>query len=189
MRARMGHRSGRDHAFRARHDRRDQRGAGAQGRPHRPDHHRRVQGRARNRPADAASDVRSRAASRRRRCFSRLARAARRCASASDAKARSSRSLDENDVRARCRRTGRATVSRPSRSVFLFSFSIRRMSGASATIIAAAHPGLAGVAVVRGRSGVPRIRANLRHRVRCLYQTGGRRLSRQHGAETSRRPA
>ena len=48
-----------DHPVRAWHDGRDQCRARAQGRPYRPAHHRRVSGRAGDRPADAPPDVRS----------------------------------------------------------------------------------------------------------------------------------
>ena len=43
-----------------------------------------------------------------------------------------------------------------------------------------------GVAVLRGRSGVSRIRADLRHRLRRLREAGGRPLSGSHGARSRR---
>ncbi len=78
-------------------------------------------------------------------------------------------------------------ASRRSPSASCSPSSIRRMSGGRARSSARSHPRIMVSLVLRGRSGVPRIRAHLRHRLRCLYQAGGRPLSRRAWSAISRR--
>ena len=175
--------------FAARHDDRHQCGAGTQGREDRPDHQRGLSRHAGNRLADAPSICIGSCCSRTRRCSWHLARSARRCASSVSAQGEVVIPLDEASVQRAAAELVAATACRRSRSATCSRFSIRRMSSAPANMIAAAHPGIAGLVVIRRRSGVPRIRTHRRHRVRCVYEAGRRPLSGAAGATDCGRAA
>ena len=65
---------------------------------------------------------------------------------------------------------------------YLFSFLDPAHERRTREIIAERHPQHHGLAVLRGRSGLPRVRAHLRDGVRRLHQAGGRTLPREDGA-------
>ena len=149
--------------FRARHDGRHQRGARAQGRAPRAPHHRRLQGRARDRPPEPAPDLRPRAEARdagflapgaRRRGVAERDGAARRSGDAARrGVARSARST-------RCSRK----ASRRSPSASCSPSPIPRTSGGAPRRSASAIRSLVVSLSSRRRPGVPRIRAHRRHR-------------------------
>ena len=68
---------------------------------------------------------------------------------------------------------------------YLFSFVNPAHERRTREIISRAASRADGLAVLRGRSGVSRIRADLRHRLRRLREAGGRPLSGSHGAAIS----
>ena len=173
-------------ALRPRHDGRDQRRARAQGRAARAAHDRGLHGRARDRPAEPAPDLRPDARSPRRRASSPRARAA---------AAWSRRSSPHGEVRDAARRgvarsERRRAARRGRRGDRDLLPLLLRQSGARAGRpphgSASGIPALVVSLSSRGRSGVPRIRAHRRHRVRRLREARPRPLPRRHGSATSR---
>ena len=149
------------------------------------DHDRGLPRRARDRPADAAPDVRRDA-----RAGDAGVPGARRAAQGGARARRRSGEvvapLDEASVRRRGDELVAAGV-RGDRGLFsVLVPQSARTSGAPREIIARDIPTCLRLAVLRGRSGLPRVRAHRRHRVRCLREAGGRPLSRQPGARARR---
>ena len=164
-----GAQAGRRRALHPRHHRRHQRHPRAEGRGHRGPHHRGLRGRARARAAEALAHVRprhgpgdARRSSRPRRRRRRHPRAARR--PRRGPRRRSTRRRCGAEVRAPPRRR----ASRPSPSATSSRSSIPPTSGARARSSPEVAPGDQRLALLRGRSDLPRVRAALRHRLRRL---------------------
>ena len=163
--------------FRARHHGCDQRGAGAQGCPCRLDHHRRFPRRARDRPPDAPPDVRSGArsgdadVSGARPLPPRGPRARR-------GDWRSAASARRGRRRRRGRRAGRGR--RPcDRGRVPVLVPQQRARAPRPRDHRRAPPRRVRLHLLRGRSGLPRVRAHGRHDLRRLREAGRRPLPRQ----------
>ena len=145
-----------------------------EGREDRPAHDRGLQGRARDRPPDAAQGLRPRAQAR----DAGVPGAGR----VAQGGARSASTATGEVLVAAGRELGRAArsmswspkASRRSRSATSSPSSIRRMSGGRARSSPSAIRSIMVSLSSRGRSCLPRVRAHLRDGVRCLYQAGGR---------------
>ncbi len=172
-------------ALRPRHHGRDQRGARAQGRARRTDHHARLPRRARDRPPDAPSDVRS-GARPGDADFSRARPLPPRGPRADRPGRRGAGAARRGGGRGGRRRLGlvRRAGDRRRLSVLL---SQRRARAPRPRDHRGAASRPVRLAVLRGRSGLPRIRAHGGHGVRCLCEAGGGPLSRQSRRRPRRR--